>query len=342
MQLKTCFAVWTFENHKTYYFHTVWLEYNPTTSALPTLWWCQEILHNYFRASWPWNDGQKWITPGVKLLWKQQPLSLKRGCLFFWKLKRVAHFEFRIYLWNLNPWLSTWVSDAKVAARFADAIPSQYAESAANSKTPCVCACPNVISQSCAWALPQELGHWFCSQYLWLLSGTVYESYCQTTGSSSNLDSNLNFAAWPTSCKGFILSSQKSQNTMFGLGILLRYLFVELFQVILQNLSFDREPKHSQWHHAQARYSGYLFIITIVWLVWKGAKSTWFWQHIQRSRFCNLIPVHSLLSLCICYCKTVILEFAGWWLKIVASTLASATDLEKNETLQLLQLIIRL
>ena len=127
--------------------------------------------------------------------------------------------KFESLTFNLSQWRkggSTFSWRDSVAA-------SQYAESAANLKTSCVCACPNVISQSCAWALPQELGHWFCSQYSWLLWGTVYRSYCQITGSSSNLDSNLNFAAWPTSCEGFVLSAQKSQNTMFGVGILLRY-----------------------------------------------------------------------------------------------------------------------
>ena len=59
---------------------------------------------------------------------------------------------------------------------------------------------------SCARALPQELGHCFCSQNLWLSSGMAFGSDCQMTDRGLNLDSNLNSAALLTSCKGFICS----------------------------------------------------------------------------------------------------------------------------------------
>ena len=57
---------------------------------------------------------------------------------------------------------------------------------------------------SCARALPKELGHWICSQNLQLSSGTAFGSDWQMTSRGSTLDSNLNFASLPTSCKRFI------------------------------------------------------------------------------------------------------------------------------------------
>ena len=54
---------------------------------------------------------------------------------------------------------------------------------------------------SCAQTVPQELGHWFQ-----MSSAIVFGSDCQMTYKGSNLGSNLNSAAWPRSCKGFICS----------------------------------------------------------------------------------------------------------------------------------------
>ena len=73
----------------------------------------------------------------------------------------------------------------------------------ANSKTPCVCARlsdPHKQSQRAvqrAWQLilPSKPSIAFWNS-LW--------KDCQMTCRGSNLDSNLNSAAWPTSCKGFI------------------------------------------------------------------------------------------------------------------------------------------
>ena len=47
-------------------------------------------------------------------------------------------------------------------------------------------------SLSCAWAIPQELGNWSCSQNLWMSSGIAFWSDSQMTISGSNLESNLN------------------------------------------------------------------------------------------------------------------------------------------------------
>ena len=49
---------------------------------------------------------------------------------------------------------------------------SEPAVTATNCETPCVCACQTRASR--AWALPQELGHWFCPLNLWLSSGTAF------------------------------------------------------------------------------------------------------------------------------------------------------------------------
>ena len=69
------------------------------------------------------------------------------------------------------------------------------------------CACSSDPPKlSCAWALTQELDHWFCSQNFRLSSGIAFGSDCQMTWRGSILDSNLNFASWPMSCKDFICS----------------------------------------------------------------------------------------------------------------------------------------
>ena len=91
-------------------------------------------------------------------------------------------------------WLSNWISIAGVVAPF-----------------------PQV---SCAGALPQELGHWFCSQNLRLSSGIAFGSDYQMTCRGSNFDSNLNFAAWPLGLE--VLSALKPQNNPCGVWILFR------------------------------------------------------------------------------------------------------------------------
>ena len=77
---------------------------------------------------------------------------------------------------------------------------------------PKLCLCPSA-STNTAWAgrtgeqqhkaRPQELGNWISRQNLRLSSGIAFGSDCQMTCRGSNLDSNLNSAAWPM---GFICS----------------------------------------------------------------------------------------------------------------------------------------
>ena len=72
------------------------------------------------------------------------------------------------------------------------------------------------VQPKSAGVLPQELGHWFCSQK-WLSSGIALKSDCQMTGRGSNLDSNLNSAPWPKGCK---LPAPESQNSLCVVWIL--------------------------------------------------------------------------------------------------------------------------
>ena len=72
-------------------------------------------------------------------------------------------------------------------------------------------------SPSCAEALPQVLGHWFCSRNFQLSSEITSGSDCKITSRGLNLDSNLNSAAWLTGCKGFI-SSEVPKSTVWCLN----------------------------------------------------------------------------------------------------------------------------
>ena len=64
----------------------------------------------------------------------------------------------------------------------------------------CVCARPS-DQPKLAGARPKELDHWFCSQDLRLSSWIAFASDCQMTCRYSNLDSNVNSAAWPKGWK---------------------------------------------------------------------------------------------------------------------------------------------
>ena len=91
----------------------------------------------------------------------------------------------------------------------------------ADSETPsgCVCARPSDPPKQCQRAAPRA----------WPLilpfkpSITFWNSLqndCQMTSRASNLDSNLNSAAWPTSCKG--LSLRNRSNKLCGVWIFLK------------------------------------------------------------------------------------------------------------------------
>ena len=67
---------------------------------------------------------------------------------------------------------------------------------------------------NCARARPQELGHWFCSQNSRMSLGIAFGSDCQIIGRGSNLDSNVNSAAWPMGCRGFICSETPEHSSI--------------------------------------------------------------------------------------------------------------------------------
>ena len=118
-----------------------------------------------------------------------------RKILFMWK-KSVACLP-DIYKALKLFWLSNWVSIARVVARFPQDSLLWPSATAAYLETPFVLASPT--SPSYAGALPQELGHLFCSRNLRLSSGIMiaFGSDCQMTGRGHYFDSNLNSAAWP-------------------------------------------------------------------------------------------------------------------------------------------------
>ena len=102
-------------------------------------------------------------------------------------------------------WLLNWISIARVVAWFSQAILSRPAATVADSETPCLCARLFDQRKQSRRAAPRA----------WQLilpskpSITVWNNVqrdCQMTGWGSNLDSNLNSAAQPTSCKEFFTS----------------------------------------------------------------------------------------------------------------------------------------
>ena len=102
----------------------------------------------------------------------------------------------KIYKSLKSYWLLNWVSITRVACRCLQLLQQIL-------KRP-VFTLARLTRPSCAGALPQESCHWFWN--LWFPSGIALGSDCQMTGRGSNLDSNLNSAAWPTGCTGFICS----------------------------------------------------------------------------------------------------------------------------------------
>ena len=100
-------------------------------------------------------------------------------------------------------WLLNWVSIARVVACFPQASLSRPAATAADSETPCVCARPSDPRKQSRRAAPRAWPLILPSKPLIIFKfWNSLRRDCQMTGRGSNLDSNLNCAAWPTSCKG--------------------------------------------------------------------------------------------------------------------------------------------
>ena len=72
-------------------------------------------------------------------------------------------------------------------------------------ETPCGCARPSDQRKQSQMAAPRAWQLILPSKPLITFWNSLWRD-CQMTGRGSNLDSNLNSAAWPTSCKGFIAS----------------------------------------------------------------------------------------------------------------------------------------
>ena len=71
-------------------------------------------------------------------------------------------------------WLYKWVRVSRVVARFPQASGSLPAATAADLDTPCQTVFV-LAGPTCAWVLPQKLGHWFCNQHF-LLSSDIFQT----------------------------------------------------------------------------------------------------------------------------------------------------------------------
>ena len=98
-------------------------------------------------------------------------------------------------------WLLNWVSIARVVGYFPQA--SRTSAGRGPQRLPPTLKRPVFTRSSdppklCRSAAPRarQSWHWFCSQNLRLSSGTEFGSNCQMSDRGSNLNSNLNSAAW--------------------------------------------------------------------------------------------------------------------------------------------------
>ena len=107
-------------------------------------------------------------------------------------------------------WLLNWVGIARVVACFPQASLSWAAATAADSETPCVRARPSYPRKHSRRAAQRAWPLILPSKTSIVFWNSLRRD-CQMTCRGSNLDSNLNCAAWPTSCKGFIASEITAQ-----------------------------------------------------------------------------------------------------------------------------------
>ena len=149
------------------------------------------------------NDSSKDLAKRCALPWSATTSGqFHRKFHFTWKKWLVAARN----LQSIKPcWLLNWASIARVVARFLQASRSRPAATAADSETPCVCARPSDPRKQSRRAAPRAWPLILPSKP----SITFWNSLrrdCQMTCRGSNLDPNLNSAAWPTSCKDLIAS----------------------------------------------------------------------------------------------------------------------------------------
>ena len=96
-----------------------------------------------------------------------------------------------------------WVRIARVVASFHQASWTLPAATAAHSETPYVCVCQSNPRKQSRRAAPRAWPLILTSKPVITFWKSLQRD-CQMTCRGSNLVSNLNSAAWPTSCKGFI------------------------------------------------------------------------------------------------------------------------------------------
>ena len=130
------------------------------------------------------------------------PISLKFS---FHMIKKSDLSLPKIYKALKPCWFLNWVRITRVVACFPQASLSLPAATAADSKMPCVCARQSYRSKQSQRAAPRALPSILPSKPSIAFWNSLQRD-CQMTGRGLNLDSNLNCAAWPTSCKGFIAS----------------------------------------------------------------------------------------------------------------------------------------
>ena len=111
----------------------------------------------------------------------------------------------KIYKALKSCWILNWVSIARVVACFPQESLSRPAATAADSEKPCVCARLSYLRKQSQRAAPRAWPLILSSNSSITFRNSLGRD-CQMTGRDSNLDSNLNSATWPTSCKGFMAS----------------------------------------------------------------------------------------------------------------------------------------
>ena len=118
----------------------------------------------------------------------------------------LGHRKFH-FIWK-KKWLSAALNVQSIKnfltlelSCFPQASLSRSAATAADLKTPCVCACQSYPRKQSRRAAPRAWPLILPSKPSITFWNSLWRD-CQMTGRGSNLDSNLNSATWPTSCKG--------------------------------------------------------------------------------------------------------------------------------------------
>ena len=147
-----------------------------------------------------------------------------------------------------------------------------------------LCLCLPVWPAKTAY---ERCHHWCCCQNLWWPSGIAFKSDGQiiVRSLSSNLDCNINFSAWPTSCMGFMLQNHKIN--------FLRLDFLGLFKI-----PKFREALNDFWCSSQ-------HCCTLLWL----------WMSPRGFLFDRLSVIFSQIMQFSLFGKNQVLWFWLWFIK---------------------------